>query len=93
MLGAKLMKKATFDTDFETRTLELLKLRFVESELHHCDVMLRDMHASRRHLQVRELVLSLVHFLFWRALQELHWCCMIRSRADATCWCAAAICE
>lgn len=43
MLGNKLMKKANFDTDFETRTLELLKLRFVESELHHCDVMLKDM--------------------------------------------------
>ena len=45
MLGAKLMKKAGFDTGFETRTLELLKLRFVESELHHCDVMLKDMQA------------------------------------------------
>jgi hypothetical protein len=41
MLGAKLMKKAAFDTDFETRTLELLKLRFAETTLHHCDVMLK----------------------------------------------------
>lgn len=36
------MKKADFNTDFETQTLELLKLRFLESELHHCDVMLKD---------------------------------------------------
>lgn len=43
MLGSKLVKKADFDTDFETQTLELLKLRFLESELHHCDVMLKDM--------------------------------------------------
>jgi N-acetyl-beta-hexosaminidase len=43
MLGSRLMKKANFNTDFETQTLELLKLRFLESELHHCDVMLKDM--------------------------------------------------
>jgi hypothetical protein len=43
MLGSKLMRKASFDTEFEMRTLELLKLRFVESELHSCDVMLKDM--------------------------------------------------
>ena len=42
MLGSKLMKKPGFNTDFETQTLELLKLRFLESELHHCDVMLKD---------------------------------------------------
>lgn len=45
MLVNKLLKKPTYDTDFETRTLELLKLRFAESELHHCDVMLKDMQA------------------------------------------------
>ena len=45
MLGAQLMRKATFDVDFEARTLELLKLRFVESELHSCDVMLKDIQA------------------------------------------------
>jgi hypothetical protein len=43
MLGSKLMRKASFDTEFEMRTLELLKLRFVESELQSCDVMLKDM--------------------------------------------------
>ena len=43
MLANKLMKKDDYSTDFETRTLELLKLRFAESELHHCDVMLKDM--------------------------------------------------
>lgn len=49
------MKKAGFNTDFETQTLELLKLRFLESELHHCDVMLKD-------TQVR---LSLFPWLVW----------------------------
>eukprot|EP00892_Ulva_mutabilis_P007771 jgi/Ulvmu1/5366/UM022_0160.1 len=51
MLGSKLIKKSDFDTDFETQTLELLKLRFLESELHHCDVMLKDIQQSRRHVQ------------------------------------------
>jgi len=47
MLADRLLKKVDFETPFETRTLELLKLRFAESELHHCDVMLKDMQARR----------------------------------------------
>ena len=43
MLGGKLIRKAGFSTAVETRTLELLKLRFAGTALHHCDVMLRDL--------------------------------------------------
>lgn len=57
MLGSKLIKKADFETDFETQTLELLKLRFLESELHHCDVMLKDMQVRAP----RQLSLSAGH--------------------------------
>lgn len=59
MLGSKLVKKADFDTDFETQTLELLKLRFLESELHHCDVMLKDMQVWLYRCMLQGLLLLL----------------------------------
>lgn len=47
VLGERLLK-AEYDFDRETRVLELLKLRFDESTLQACEVMLRDILDSRR---------------------------------------------
>ncbi|CAI5951627.1 unnamed protein product [Closterium sp. NIES-64] len=48
MLAERLVGHAGYDTDRDVRTLELLKLRFGESNLHACEVMLRDMADSKR---------------------------------------------
>ena len=47
ILGERLLKKE-YDFDREVRVLELLKLRFGESALQACEVMLRDILDSRR---------------------------------------------
>ena len=44
----RLATKLDYDTDVELAQLELLKLRFGESALHHCEVMLRDFAVSKR---------------------------------------------
>eukprot|EP00850_Spirogloea_muscicola_P003682 SM000015S01182 [mRNA] locus=s15:212471:219977:- [translate_table: standard] len=48
MLADKLLNKLDNDTNREVRTLELLKLRFGESSLRNCEVMLRDVADSKR---------------------------------------------
>ena len=48
MLAERLLNKVGYDIDRETHTLELLKLRFGESSLHKCEVMLKDMNDSKR---------------------------------------------
>ena len=48
MLAEKLLSKANYDTERETHTLELLKLRFGEMTLHSCEVMLKDFADSKR---------------------------------------------
>jgi anaphase-promoting complex subunit 2 len=48
ILADKLLEKRDYDTDKEVRTLELLKLRFGESSMHHCEVMVKDIADSRR---------------------------------------------
>lgn len=47
-LSEKLLLKTNYDCDHEIQTLELLKLRFDESALHNCEVMLKDMSDSKR---------------------------------------------
>ena len=42
MLAERLLSKVGYDVDREMHTLELLKLRFGESSLHKCEVMLKD---------------------------------------------------
>jgi hypothetical protein len=98
MLGSRLMQKADFETAFETRALELIKLRFKESELHHCDVMLKD-------IQVRNnFLLSLFHLAAldpvvatgrsargaWDALKVVHSLCTqcgaLIARAHSICY-------
>ena len=48
ILADKLLKRDDFDTDKEVRTLELLKLRFGESSMHACEVMVKDIADSKR---------------------------------------------
>jgi len=48
ILSEKLLGKKDYDTEREVRTVELLKLRFGDSSLHSCEVMLKDFADSRR---------------------------------------------
>jgi len=48
MLADKLLNKTDYDTEREIRTLELLKLRFGENNLHSCEVMIKDLADSKR---------------------------------------------
>ncbi|KAH7437518.1 hypothetical protein KP509_05G076000 [Ceratopteris richardii] len=48
MLAEKLLSKSDYEIDREIRTLELLKLRFGESSMHSCEIMLKDMADSKR---------------------------------------------
>jgi anaphase-promoting complex subunit 2 len=48
MLAERLLSKVGYDVDRETHALELLKLRFGESSLHKCEVMLKDVRDSKR---------------------------------------------
>lgn len=48
ILADKLLGKIEYDCMCEIRTVELLKIRFGETALHNCEVMLRDMHDSKR---------------------------------------------
>ena len=48
MLAEKLLAKANYDTEREMHALELLKLRFGETSLHNCEVMLKDFADSKR---------------------------------------------
>lgn len=48
MLAEKLLNKSDYDIDHEIRTLELLKLRFGESSMHSCEIMLKDIADSKR---------------------------------------------
>jgi len=47
-LAERILKSLDFQLDKEMRNVELLKLRFGESSLHSCDIMLRDLRESRR---------------------------------------------
>mmetsp|Transcript_5912 Transcript_5912/g.9083 ORF Transcript_5912/g.9083 Transcript_5912/m.9083 type:complete len:627 (+) Transcript_5912:83-1963(+) len=48
MLADKLLLTPSYDTHKEVSNLELLKIRFGESSLHPCDIMLKDVADSRR---------------------------------------------
>ena len=54
LLSDRLLLNQHYDTEEEIRNLEFLKIRFGESELHNCEVMLKDVADSKRinaHLQ------------------------------------------
>jgi len=48
LLAERLLTKFSFDTHRDVRHVELLKLRFGDSALHNCEVMLKDISDSRR---------------------------------------------
>lgn len=48
LLADRILIQLSYDTEREIRHLELLKLRFGESQLHQCEVMLKDVFDSRR---------------------------------------------
>ncbi|KAL3697240.1 hypothetical protein R1sor_011316 [Riccia sorocarpa] len=48
LLAEKLLNKTDYDTERNIRTLELLKLRFGESNMHSCEIMLKDIADSKR---------------------------------------------
>jgi len=48
VLSGKLLRNTSFDTSKEVSTLELLKLRFGEAAMHHCEIMVRDVDESKR---------------------------------------------
>eukprot|EP01116_Phalansterium_solitarium_P011803 TRINITY_DN27598_c0_g1_i1.p1 TRINITY_DN27598_c0_g1~~TRINITY_DN27598_c0_g1_i1.p1 ORF type:complete len:814 (+),score=307.14 TRINITY_DN27598_c0_g1_i1:142-2583(+) len=48
MLAERLLNILDYETDNEVRVLELLKLRFGETPLHSCEIMLKDLHESKR---------------------------------------------
>ena len=48
MLAEKLLGKSSYDTEREMHALELLKIRFGETSLHNCEVMLKDFADSKR---------------------------------------------
>jgi len=48
MLSNRLLSQFTYNTEREIRNLELLKLRFGESSLQQCEVMLKDISDSKR---------------------------------------------
>eukprot|EP01041_Mallomonas_annulata_P004911 gene4911-9792_t len=48
LLAEKLLSNMDYNADPEVANLELLKLRFGDESLHSCEVMLRDLEASKR---------------------------------------------
>ncbi|XP_028171394.1 anaphase-promoting complex subunit 2 [Ostrinia nubilalis] len=48
LLADRLLAQSVINTDKEIRYLELLKVRFGESQLHFCEVMLKDISDSKR---------------------------------------------
>lgn len=48
LLADRILTASTFDLDKERRHLELLKRRFGESQMHYCEVILKDVEDSRR---------------------------------------------
>lgn len=48
LLADRILTTFSYNTEREIRYLELLKLRFGESQLHFCEVMLKDIADSKR---------------------------------------------
>lgn len=97
MLADKLLSNLDYNTDKEVHNLELLKLRFGESTLHQCEVMVKDIDDSKRILTNIHSTLELrpsrgtpivdaaiVSHIFWPALQreEMTYHPTIQSKLD-----------
>eukprot|EP00985_Skeletonema_marinoi_P004367 scaffold1910_cov144-Skeletonema_marinoi.AAC.2 len=84
MLADKLLSNLEYNTDAEVHKLELLKLRFGESSLRSCEVMVKDIDDSKRiHTNIRStlalnssrddppvLDAAIVSHIFWPHLQR-----------------------
>ncbi|KAL3775269.1 hypothetical protein ACHAW5_010907 [Stephanodiscus triporus] len=98
MLADKLLCNLEYDTDKEVHNLELLKLRFGESTLRQCEVMVKDIDDSKRiqaniHSTLEMTAgdngapvvdAAIVSHIFWPALQreEMKYHPLIRSKLD-----------
>jgi anaphase-promoting complex subunit 2 len=81
MLADRLIAITDYDVDKEVRNLELLKLRFDESSLHNCEIMLKDIADSKRTNALikkgcqdkrEELLLDviIISHIFWPTIKE-----------------------
>mmetsp|Transcript_15886 Transcript_15886/g.22588 ORF Transcript_15886/g.22588 Transcript_15886/m.22588 type:complete len:769 (-) Transcript_15886:29-2335(-) len=84
MLADKLLSNLEYNTDAEVHKLELLKLRFGESSLRSCEVMVKDIDDSKRiHTNIRSTLelnssrddppvvdAAIVSHIFWPHLQR-----------------------
>lgn len=86
LLADRILSSFNYDTEKELRYLELLKLRFGESHLHFCEIMLKDVADSRRinsHIQATAtksddtsksdtipLTAMVLSAVFWPAFRE-----------------------
>lgn len=97
MLADKLLNNLEYNTDKEIHNLELLKLRFGESTLHQCEVMVKDIDDSKRiqtniHSTLKSkpnggtpvVDAAIVSHIFWPALQreEMKYHPTIKSKLD-----------
>lgn len=74
MLADKLIAKTgLYETARELKNLELLKFRFGDASLHHCEIMLRDVEDSKRlnkHVSSEFLQATVVSQVFWPPLSD-----------------------
>ncbi|XP_062517010.1 anaphase-promoting complex subunit 2-like [Corticium candelabrum] len=78
LLADRLLTSLSYDIDKEARNLELLKLRFGETSLQYCEVMLKDVADSRRintliHEKMKmdtELNVFVLSHIFWPILKD-----------------------
>ncbi|PRP72994.1 hypothetical protein PROFUN_14657 [Planoprotostelium fungivorum] len=80
MLAEKLMACEDYDIDQHVKTLELLKLRFGEGQLHNCEIMIKDIADSKRvynHYSremetedVCDMQSSIISHLFWPNIKD-----------------------
>jgi len=61
-LSKKLVNNTSFDVNSEIKDLEMLKKRFGETNVHKCEVMIQDVHSSKR-------INSYIHEEPWRKTQ------------------------
>lgn len=72
LLADKLLANQDYVTDSEVHTLELLKLRFGETSLRQCEVMIKDMEDSKRanaNISGETVDAVMLSHIFWPALQ------------------------
>jgi len=80
-LADKLLANVDFDTDEEVRNLELLKLRFGETSMRQCEIMIKDMgdskrvaaniHSTQNNSAEKPVVdAAIISHIFWPPLQK-----------------------